>query len=105
MDEILTWLRTQPGGMGTYVALHERLLAAVQNDPQNAAAGAILAGRVNRFIDAYEREILPSALNTAVLESLTGCLDRLIASRDADAAQKLDLLNEIARERLDALYS
>lgn len=100
MEETLTWLRQQIGGLATYERFHERMIEQIAADPRQAATARLLAELANRFVDALDRQPLPSSVDTAARERLIGFVERAIATRDAPADARLAFLNELAAEEL-----
>jgi len=96
MKEVLNWLQTQPGGIGTYVALNDRILQALPGDPANAGVARLLAELTGRFVETVDREPLPSAVDRAAMQILKSWLERIVAVQNASAENKLALINELA---------
>lgn len=96
VQDILNWLQTQPGGIATYVAFNERVAQLLQSEPDNAAAARLLGQLTGRFVEAFEREPLPSSVDRAAIERLKQWLERLVAVQQRGADDRLALLNELA---------
>jgi len=95
MDELLTWLRQQKGGVGTHAEFRERALALRTRDPQHAAAARLLADLAGRLADAYDEERFPTDMAERALRTLTALTEKVVRAKDAGAAEQLAVLNEI----------
>lgn len=100
MDEILLWLRQRVGGLATYEQFHERMIAQITANPEQAAAARLLAELASRFVDALDRQPLPSPVDVAAQERLIGFVERAITTREAAAESQLAFLNELAAAEL-----
>ena len=100
MDEILSWLKKQKGGTGTYIEFQRRMLALRLVDAQNAALARLLADLAGRFADAYDGEPLPVSVASAALSRLTDYVDKAVGDKGGGPADRLALLNEIGLAEL-----
>lgn len=100
MEALQTWLSTQHNGVKTYVAFRDRALQLAATQKENAALLHLLAALADRFIYSYDESPLPADVADrafALLKDLTQKGVRSVAASDAD---KVALLNEIARADL-----
>jgi broad specificity phosphatase PhoE len=95
MDELLSWLRLQKGGVGTHAEFRERALGLRTREPQHAAAARLLADLAGRLADAYDEERFPTDMAQHALARLTALVQKVVHANSAGAAAQLAVLNEI----------
>jgi hypothetical protein len=95
MDELLSWLRQQKGGVGTHAEFRERALALREREPEHAAAARLLADLAGRLADAYDEERFPTDMAARALGRLTALVEKVVRLKNAGASERLALLNEI----------
>lgn len=105
METALDWLKTQPGGLATYRALYFRMMACVASEPESAAAARLVAFLLAKFIDDVDRDLLPAVIDNAVRNTLLLYLEKIVRVENAEAHQKLALLNELGAVELVREYT
>lgn len=100
MNELLVWLGSQKGGVGTYTEFQNKALALRSEDAQNAAVARLLADLAGRFADAYDGEPLSVGVASEALGRLKGYVAKAAEAKSASPAEQLALLNEIGLAEL-----
>jgi hypothetical protein len=101
LKELRNWLAEQKGGVRTYMEVQQRL-ETMGLDAKHPALTRMLADLAGRFIDVYDGEPLVVGVAETALARLTALVEAAAALPEGDAAQELQLLNEIGRTELSA---
>ena len=100
VNELLEWLLTQKGGVGTYYEFQRKVLTLRNRDTENAALARLLADLAGRFAEAYDGQPLSVSLANEALGRLTAFVETAVRTKNASLAERLALLNEIGRADL-----
>lgn len=100
MDELQTWLSMQHNGVKTYVVFRDKALQLAATQEENAALLHLLAALADRFIYSYDESPLPADVADRAFVLLKALVQKGARSVDASDADKVALLNEIARAEL-----
>ncbi|MCZ7658158.1 MAG: hypothetical protein M5U07_09995 [Xanthobacteraceae bacterium] len=100
MKELYLWLSTQHNGLKTYNAFQNRALQLAKEQRENAALLHLLATLAERFISSYDESPLPVEVADRAFATLRQLLQRSVEWEGASDADKVALLNEIARTEL-----
>ena len=100
MNELHTWLSTQHNGLKTYNAFQSKVLELAKEQQQNAALLNLLAMLAERFISSYDESPLPVEVADRAFARLKQLVQKSIEWERVPDADKIALLNEIARTEL-----
>lgn len=100
MDELQNWLSTQHNGLKTYAAFRNKALELAGEQKDNAALLHLLAALAERFISAYDESPLPVDVADRAFARLKELVRKGTDTTRASDADKVELLNEIARSDL-----
>jgi hypothetical protein len=100
MDELLSWLRLQKGGVGTFRSFQQKSLALAASKPEHAALWRLLGDLSGRFADAYDGHPLPVDVARHALTRLLAFVEKAVDAESAGPAEYLALLNEVGLAEL-----
>lgn len=100
MDELREWLKSQNGGLGTYLDFQQKSSQLVSLDDRHAALYQLLSAAAGRFIAIYDGMPLPTGVAAEALARLRSLVDAASASAARSAEEQLQVLNQIARTDL-----
>lgn len=96
MENVLTWLRGQPGGNATYIAFVQKMSDELRSNQDNAAVIRMLMLLTDRLIEAFDRDPLPSTVNQQALTQLIQWMEKAVELETSGPVEKLEFLNKIA---------
>lgn len=100
MEELRDWLKSQNGGLGTYIEFQQKSSRLVSVDDRHAALYQLLSAAAGRFIAAYDSMPLPTGVAVKALTRLQSLVAAAAAAIARPAEDQLRVLNEIARTDL-----
>lgn len=100
MDDLQDWLSTQHNGLKTYAAFRNKASQLAGEQKDSAALLHLLAALADRFISAYDESPLPVDVADRAFARLKELVRKGAESTGASDAEKVDLLNEVARSDL-----
>lgn len=101
MKEIHTWLSTQHNGLKTYTAFQSKMLQLATEQKQNAALLHLLAMLADNFISFYDESPLPVDVADRAFTKLKELVEKSAHWESMSDADRIALLNEIARTELE----
>ena len=100
MDELLLWLKSQNGGMGTYTEFQRRALAMLSTEPEHAALARLLVDMAGRLVSAYDGEPLSFDVADRAFGKLIALVEQAVSAEAGSSAEKIASLNEVGRAEL-----
>jgi hypothetical protein len=100
LNELHTWLSMQHNGLKTYNAFQSKVLQLAKEEQQNAALLHLLAMLAERFISSYDESPLPVEVADRAFAKLKQLVQKSTECERLSDADKIALLNEIARTEL-----
>jgi hypothetical protein len=100
LNELLTWLKPQHGGVRTYKDFLQKVMQLAASDRDHLAVYTLLATLVGRFIESYEEHPLAVDVADGALKRLIALVEKAAASLGGSPADQLAVLNEIAAAEL-----
>jgi hypothetical protein len=100
LKELNAWLSTQHNGLKSYSAFQSRVLQLAKDQQQNAALLHLLAMLAERFISTYDESPLPVEVADRAFAKLKQLVQKSTEWELAPDADRIALLNEIARTEL-----
>lgn len=102
MFTFLLDLITEKGrGIHAYGAAAEQAYARALSAPEHAAAFYYLATSAENFVDLHERQPLSSEDLAAHFEAFQGDIQALEAASDAPKEDRLSVLNDLVKARIE----
>lgn len=100
MEELHTWLSTQHNGLKTHTAFQSKALQLAAEHPQNAALLHLLATLADNFSSFYDESPLSGDVADRAFNKLKQLVQKSADWESMSDADKIALLNEIARTEL-----
>lgn len=100
MGELNDWLSQQHHGLKTYKALRQTLLDRASSDAHHRALYRLLAGLTDEYIARYDGEAVPVGVAEETYRHLLEIVAKAETALTAPAPQQIQILNELAAEKL-----
>ncbi len=100
MGEFYDWLSQQHHGLKTYKAFRKTLLDRIVSDTPHRALYRLLAGLTEEYIARYDGEAVPVGVAEETYRHLLEIVAKAESALTAPAPQQVQILNELAADRL-----
>jgi hypothetical protein len=100
MEELVEWFKQHNGSVRTFITCQQRTNRLACEFPEDAALFQLLSRLAERFAISYEDMPLPADTAERAFAQFLSILERAAATTAGSAAERIGLLNEIARSEL-----
>ena len=100
MGELHDWLSRQHPGLGTYVALQQKISELARTDAEHRAVYKLLSSIIDPFITSFDEEPLPAVFAETTFRRLLDVVHDAENAISLAPDRQIDALNRIASVEL-----